>query len=255
MYSVFIGDDNENWLNILSNGINKEPDYKVVAKAGNGKTSIEVIEELRPDIVMLDIIMPEYDGVYIVNHIRTGMNDYNPIIYILSGLGTDTIIRVLNELHVDYYSLKPVSIEVVVHNLGAMVNKRYQTGAVPEAADSGLPARHESIEECVKGIVRRFGIVPNRVSTHCLVDALIYCLAHLDSDYMLTKTLYPEVAKKHGLNSSSVERNIRHAISQIEKNQSELFRRIFAYSPSRKLTNSEFLSVVTDYIGRMEKQL
>ncbi len=87
MYSVLIADDNKDWIDILDAKISQDPSFNIIAKAYDGKEAIKVVEAERPEIVILDIIMPEFDGAYIVNHIRSEMRGYDPVIYIISGIG------------------------------------------------------------------------------------------------------------------------------------------------------------------------
>jgi two-component system, LytTR family, response regulator len=46
--------------------LESEPDVEIVAEASNGKDAVEKIEELKPDLVFLDIQMPEMDGLEVV---------------------------------------------------------------------------------------------------------------------------------------------------------------------------------------------
>ncbi len=244
MHTVFIGDDNTNWLNTLAARIAREPDLQLVAKAQDGRQALEFIERLRPDIVILDIVMPEYDGVHIVSHIRNQMENYDPLIYILSGIGTDTYIKALNEMYVDYYSLKPIALESLIQNLKMTLEGRDPNKAAKPSSHS----YEDDPEESVKAFLRELGMPPHRLSTQCTTDALMFYLHNPSYDRILTKILYPEIAQKYKLNNSSVERNIRTAIAQIQKNNTGLYQSLFSYKNNAKITNGEFLSVASDYL-------
>lgn len=68
MKKVLIVDDTKFMRNILS-GILKKKDLEIVGEAVNGRDAIEKYKELRPDIVTMDIIMPEIDGIQAVKEI------------------------------------------------------------------------------------------------------------------------------------------------------------------------------------------
>ena len=68
MKKVLIVDDTKFMRNILS-GILKKKDLEIVGEAVNGREAIEKYKELRPDIVTMDIIMPEIDGIQAVKEI------------------------------------------------------------------------------------------------------------------------------------------------------------------------------------------
>jgi len=44
--------------------------WEVVGQAGNGQEAIEMYEQLRPDVVTMDIVMPDFDGLHAVQGIR-----------------------------------------------------------------------------------------------------------------------------------------------------------------------------------------
>ena len=48
-----------------------EPNFEVVGEATNGKEALALIGELRPDVVLMDLRMPEMDGVTAISHIKT----------------------------------------------------------------------------------------------------------------------------------------------------------------------------------------
>ena len=252
MYTTLICDDNVNWLEILNLAIKKDPKFKVVAQAYDGEQALELIKEFHPDIIILDIVMPEYDGVYIVNHVRKNMKGYNPIIYILSGLGTDLIIKTLNRLDIDFYNIKPVSVSVIMDNLNILIkqlnSEEVITGESKEEEKENV--KKEMLEDVTKNLLLRFGIKPHRISSKCVIDALVTYTQNPESFSVLTKVLYPRIAEKYGLNNSSVEKNIRNSITQMQENQTEIFKDVFSYSTKKRITNGEFISVMSDYINK-----
>ena len=56
---VAIADDNENMLKVLGQVIGQEQDLSVVGTATNGEDTFHIIKEKEPDVVLLDIIMPQ----------------------------------------------------------------------------------------------------------------------------------------------------------------------------------------------------
>jgi len=60
---VLIVDDSAYVRNLLERILNFSPFIEVIAKARNGKEALEIVEKLSPDIVLLDLLMPEMDGL------------------------------------------------------------------------------------------------------------------------------------------------------------------------------------------------
>lgn len=68
---VMVVDDGAFMRRSLGKLLNSEPDIEVVGEAVNGRHAVERFDELRPDVVCLDIDMPEMDGLTAMKHIMS----------------------------------------------------------------------------------------------------------------------------------------------------------------------------------------
>ena len=70
MISVLLVDDQ----NLIRQGLKAllelEPDLKIVGEAENGKQAVELVEQLQPNVVLMDIRMPLMDGVAATREIK-----------------------------------------------------------------------------------------------------------------------------------------------------------------------------------------
>ena len=89
MKKVLIVDDTKFMRNILA-GILKKKDLEIAGEAVNGREAIEKYKELRPDIVTMDIIMPEIDGIQAVKEIMK--IDPNAKILMCSAMGQQALV-------------------------------------------------------------------------------------------------------------------------------------------------------------------
>ncbi|MDR1730473.1 MAG: response regulator transcription factor [Synergistaceae bacterium] len=69
--SILIADDHPLTRSGLAEWIRNNPGYELVAEVENGQEAWEATERLRPDIVLLDIQMPDMDGIAVVQKIRS----------------------------------------------------------------------------------------------------------------------------------------------------------------------------------------
>jgi DNA-binding NarL/FixJ family response regulator len=60
--------------------LRREPDFKIVGEATNGLEAVEKSRELNPDVVLMDLRMPEMDGVEAITHIKSEQPDIRFII-------------------------------------------------------------------------------------------------------------------------------------------------------------------------------
>jgi two-component system response regulator (stage 0 sporulation protein A) len=244
VYSVLVADDSEEWRDSMAAAIAEVPWLTLSGTAGDGREVLEIIERERPDIIISDIVMPEYDGVYIVNYIKHEMRGYAPIVYMLSGFGTSTVISMLNDLDIDFYSMKPVELKTILRNIEAILRKRKAADTAPREAE---PEAREQAGRA-RAVLRELGAAPGLVSTLYAIEIIELSLQYGESSRILTKILYPEVAKKYGVTVSSVEKNIRGAVLQMQKKKTALFERVFAYHGGGKISNGAFILSVSDYI-------
>jgi len=87
MARVIVVDDDPDTVEVFSEYL-KLKGIDIVGTGSDGKEAVELYQEFKPDIVILDMKMPEYDGMYAIQHIKkedpnakiiivTGYHDYN----------------------------------------------------------------------------------------------------------------------------------------------------------------------------------
>jgi YesN/AraC family two-component response regulator len=92
---------------------------QVVGRGNNGNDAFELYKKFQPDVVMMDLVMPNYDGFYGIKKIR----EYNPKskIMIISASLTPTYVKRLLELNIDSISLKPYDLSNVIETLHKII--------------------------------------------------------------------------------------------------------------------------------------
>lgn len=79
--------------------------YSVAGEAANGKEAVRKFIEVKPDVVMLDITMPEMDGIEALKHIKEA--DSKAKIIICSAMGQQTMIAQAIEYGAKDFVVKP----------------------------------------------------------------------------------------------------------------------------------------------------
>ena len=63
MVRVLLADDNARFRGVLRRLLERDPEIVVVAAAGDGVEALELAEDVRPDVVLMDVSMPGLDGL------------------------------------------------------------------------------------------------------------------------------------------------------------------------------------------------
>lgn len=111
-------DDEESILKLLR--VNLALDGYEVVTASNGELALELLDEHRPDLVLLDIMMPDLNGFQVLELIRLHSNI--PVI-ILTARGEKETIRDALGLGADDYVAKPFSIQVLKARIQAKLRR------------------------------------------------------------------------------------------------------------------------------------
>jgi len=125
MVSVIVVDDEKDVSEVLCEFLTIKG-IEVLGRGNNGQQALELYQKLNPDIVLMDLVMPNYDGFHGVRKIRE--YDPNAKIMIISASLTHSYVTQLVEMGVNSISLKPYDL----NNVMDIINKVHQGIEVPK---------------------------------------------------------------------------------------------------------------------------
>ena len=82
---VVLVDDNALFLNTLSEQLSRKPGIQVVGSANNGGDGLMLVAELNPDVVIVDLAMPDMSGLEVAQRLKSGLHP--PRVVVLSQIG------------------------------------------------------------------------------------------------------------------------------------------------------------------------
>jgi DNA-binding NarL/FixJ family response regulator len=80
MVKIILADDHSGVRNGLKKLLESEPDFNIVGEASDGIEAARIVEELKPDILVLDLMMPGMNGVEVTTRLSTTCPDTGIII-------------------------------------------------------------------------------------------------------------------------------------------------------------------------------
>lgn len=245
---VVILDDNVAIREILKEYVNMQDDMEVVGMAGDGVTGLEVIKTARPDVVIMDMIMPQLDGLGVLEHLNAANLQLSPLVICLSAVGQEELIRKAIELGAKYYMIKPFDLGMMVKRIREVMRK-----IGPAAVNAAGAVKRENLEERISSIFLTIGIPAHIKGYHFLREAIKMVVENSELINCITKELYPGIAKKFNTTPSKVERAIRHAIDVAwSRGKVENINKLFGYvvyGKNEKPTNGEFIALVADKLS------
>jgi CheY-like chemotaxis protein len=117
MVTAIVIDDDVDTVDVFCDYLEIK-NVQVLGRGYNGKTAVELYEKHRPDVVFLDLMMPEYDGLYALENIRQ-INPDAKIIIVTADLREDTANK-LSKLKPTRVFIKPYDIEKISQIVGSI---------------------------------------------------------------------------------------------------------------------------------------
>lgn len=229
-YSVLIAEDDLQWQKLLCHALSRTPDLQVVCTASNGQDALKQIHCFLPQVILLDLVMPQMNGEDILRHIRTEMPHYQPVILVVTNFGSSTMVRNIGNLDVASYILRPIRMNVLIDVIRSHLPSQQmaeQTSSVPE----------EMLQE--------LGISPCRRYYYYTLQAIRLCMHNPFLTERVTKELYHLTAERCHSTPAAVEHAIRSCRAAAHRSHTSLYQRLFEAHTSEHLGNVMFLTLLT----------
>ena len=106
----------------------------------------------------------------------------------------------------------------------------------------------------INSLLTSLGITSNYNGYYYISQALLLTSSGMENLLLVTKRLYPHIAKLYNTSTKNVERNIRHSIKIAWKSNPQLLCELAGRQLTERPTSGEFLAIVSNYIMQEEYQ-
>lgn len=249
--TIAYADDNIAIRRVYKSIFKEENDFDVVGEACDGQELISLIKEKKPQVVVLDLIMPKIDGIDVIRKIKADDDiKHKPAFLTISAVGDDKVTKEAFEAGADYYILKPIDKETLIQRIHWAVEQGEQKKRAEEIRKQN---NYTGIEIKVADLLLKLGMPVHIIGQHFMREALIMTMNDRECVSSITKLLYPDIAKKFKTTPMRVERAMRHAVEVVWtkgdlKWLEEIFRRPAGDIATRP-TNSEFIARMAEYMS------
>ncbi|MCX6159802.1 MAG: response regulator transcription factor [Ignavibacteriae bacterium] len=152
IFKVLVVDDEKDIVDLLKYNLEKEKDFEVIT-AGDGKSALALAVTEKPDLIILDIMMPELNGFDVCKKLKSGViTSKIPVIFLTAKENEiDEIIGL--ELGADDYIQKPISPRKVIARVKSVIRRVYAEKEKTVKTDEYIKFKNlevDSIAHCVK---------------------------------------------------------------------------------------------------------
>jgi len=252
MVKVMIGHHDAYLRKNIEELVRKQPKCQIIGAYEKGDDLLVQIKDKRPDIVLLNPVLPVIDGVGVIEKIRMD-TQLDQIRFIF--VANEKQIKVLNVLNnrknVRFYAWGQEN-----DAFDKLICELPEYDISSDLPINDLIVTHFDAKKDLNIIVTRMiheiGIPAHIKGYLYLRTAILMSVDNMDLLNAVTKQLYPDIAKEYNTTDTRVERAIRHAIEVAwERGNLDMIHELFGYTVQAdkgKPTNSEFIALVADKI-------
>lgn len=204
----------------------------------SGKQTLELLHTFRPDLLVLELMLPELDGISILSSAVASGLKLN--VLVVSGLCNQYTLEILCRLGIHYAIRKPYDLQAVVNWVIELIS---HPGSQPPVTD---------LRPRIPELLHTLQFSPKHDGYLYLQEAIAQKAQNPGQS--ITKELYPAVAAVCGCTSVQVERCIRSAITAAWNACShQLWMETFGQdgsTPPKRPTNSEFIARSVEHLTK-----
>lgn len=214
-------DDDKNIRNILKLIITERNLGTVCGSAGNGYDALEDIEAMKPDIVIVDLLMPEMDGISFVEHARKILPE--AIYIMLSQVSSKDMIASAYEAGIEFFIQKPINsveVESVIRKVSDTLTMRrtmekvqsifmsdhLQAQASPSGSSMTVDISDKTTAK-LRSILQRLGIIGD-IGSKDIITVVKYLI---DNHELIHELTLDDLCRKFSDSPKSMEQRIRRA--------------------------------------------
>ncbi len=123
---LLVVDDEKDFVSMISDRL--EAKGFDVVKAFDGKEGLEKARSERPDVIILDIMMPEMNGYDVCRKLKLDENFKETPIIMLTAKFEPNDIEFGKEMGADSYLTKPLELDVLLHKINALLRMKRKKG-------------------------------------------------------------------------------------------------------------------------------
>lgn len=243
MLNMLVVDDNIFFTKALINNIVKaNPDVRLCMIATDGKEALNAINTQKIDFILLDLKLPEYSGLDILEYlIKESNRTYNNSIIVISG-ESEMILKVKNNPLVYGYINKGSGMENIIKEINQLVSFKKEE----VEKDKINNERKKLVRQQIKKELYKIGYTNQYAGTKYIYDT-IYLQYFMENkrNVKLKNDIYPIISKKYNIPVNTIKCDIITATRKVKENvPEEHIKKYFGFFWDKKITPKLVMNTV-----------
>lgn len=234
MRKVLIVDTSEHWRELMERELGSR--YQV-RSCGDGVQALTMADRFRPDVVIMDLMLPGVDGLSVIKKLREQSEKMK--IIVTGRYFSNFVNMALERYQVDSAMLKPCTVQIVGERVAELL----------EMDTSDAPVCQDPFD-CITVLLVRLGAPTSQQGFRFLRRGILLLME--DPNQQLTKNLYPAIAAEFETSAANVEKALRTTVTTAwSRRRDEIWRHYFPLAPSGQIprpTAGQFLNRLADVV-------
>jgi CheY-like chemotaxis protein len=235
MLRIVIAMASDDFGHLLESQLNAEHS---VVRCFDGNTALDLLQHLRPDVLLMDLSLPQLDGLSVLER---SQNYLPELVVAVTDVTNAEVCRKAEQLGVASLFLLPVNSDLFLSQLKRMLSE----------TEPGMH-RKDNLHRKILHQLKMLGFKPNLNGYQQILIGIP--LVMQDMSVAMCKELYPQIAETLGLSSSrSIEHTIRTAIQDAwENGDKDLWQTYFPTPANRKKpfpSNKQFFTTMANILA------
>ena len=208
---IYIADGSED--DVLERYFNESDKWAIIGKSGNGQTVVNDVLSLKPDFLIMEVMLSGMDGFMVMEKLKSEMKANCPKIIFISNLSHSGFVSKAIKEGAGYFMVKPVMPQNLEERMLDLLNTKMENSSL---------ANDKQLDEKISNIFISIGIPAHIKGYQFLREAVKLAVEEPEIIGSITKKLYPTIAEKFETSSSKVERGIRQCTEKLSISQDEI---------------------------------
>lgn len=171
LYRVMLANNSEDFSVTLAATLKQSDRYAVVGYANDGVRAADLLREVKPEILVVDMMLPQADGISVIR--AANAMEKKPMLLVLADFMTEFVSGLLVSLGVQYVLLKPCTSRAVLERLDEMRN------AVQQQRKPYGRSRDADVEAMVTSMIHEIGVPAHIKGYQYLREAIIIAVVRV----------------------------------------------------------------------------